>query len=66
MDLKAKTVTTLAGNGTQAHLPARPGEWEPTAKRTELNSPWDVAHVDGGRVLYLAMAWAASDLGITT
>jgi DNA-binding beta-propeller fold protein YncE len=55
LDLKAQTVTTVAGTGHQAEFP-------PTAKATrggsalkiELNSPWDVLVV--GDSLYIAMA----------
>ncbi len=55
IDLKSRVVTTLAGNGTQAHTSEPPGTWS-EGKRTELNSPWDIAHVEGSRVLYVAMA----------
>ena len=49
-DLKQKTVSTLAGTGEQARR--RFFNWK--LKETELNSPWDVIHVDGW--LYIAMA----------
>ena len=49
-DLKAKTVSTTAGTGQQARQ--RIFNWK--VKRTSLNSPWDVIHVDGR--LYIAMA----------
>ncbi len=49
-DLKAKTVSTLAGTGEQARR--RFFTWK--LKDTPLNSPWDVIHVDGW--LYIAMA----------
>ena len=51
IDLAAKTVTTLAGNGTQARIyPPRGG----LGVDTELSSPWDVLLV--GNSLYIAMA----------
>lgn len=49
-DLKAKTVTTLAGTGEQARARIYQGE----LKKTALNSPWDLSIVDGW--LYIAMA----------
>jgi DNA-binding beta-propeller fold protein YncE len=49
IDLKAKTVGTLAGTGRQGH--ERRGG---ALLATSLNSPWDLAHVDGK--LYVAMA----------
>jgi len=55
VDLKAKTVTTVAGTGEQAQGFARAKAAGP-GKKTALNSPWDVAHVPGSRVLYIAMA----------
>jgi thiol-disulfide isomerase/thioredoxin len=54
VDLKAKTVTTLAGNGQQAHR--RPGQGPSPGKTTGLNSPWDVILVPGTRSLFIAMA----------
>ena len=48
LDLKTRTVQTLAGTGNQAR---RSG---PDAKETELNSPWDLVLV--GDLLYIAMA----------
>lgn len=50
VDLKQKTVSTLAGTGEQDHTRAPTG----ALKETPLNSPWDVTVVDG--VLYIAMA----------
>src|SRR5262249_37870684 len=52
VDLKAKTVTTLAGNGQQSrrHTGSGPG------KTTSLNSPWDVILAPGTRSLFIAMA----------
>jgi DNA-binding beta-propeller fold protein YncE len=50
VDLKAKSVATLAGDGRQSH------EYQPDGdgKTTELSSPWDVART--GKTLYIAMA----------
>ena len=53
VDLKKKTVTTVAGTGKQGsdRKPAGP------AKATALSSPWDLASLPGtSRVLYIAMA----------
>ena len=50
VDLKAKKVTTLAGTGEQAHFRANGG----ALRKTALNSPWAISHVDG--TLYIAMA----------
>ena len=49
IDLKARTVGTLAGTGQQGH--ERRGG---ALLATSLNSPWDLVHVDGK--LYVAMA----------
>ena len=54
VDLKSKTVTTLAGTGAQS-------QWHNTTgsapgKTTPLNSPWDVVQQPGARALFLAMA----------
>ncbi|HMP04578.1 MAG TPA: thioredoxin-like domain-containing protein [Gemmatales bacterium] len=51
IDLKDKTVLTVAGTGQQAYLPAAP---RGPALRTILNSPWDLCAVDGQ--IYVAMA----------
>jgi thiol-disulfide isomerase/thioredoxin len=50
IDLKAKTVKTIAGTGQQSH------EYDQTgpARTIALNSPWDLQLVD--RTLYIAMA----------
>lgn len=48
--LKAKTVTTLAGNGKQAMYPPTGG----IGKSVALSSPWDVLLL--GETLYVAMA----------
>lgn len=50
IDLKAKSVKTIAGTGEQVYAPKAKGE----ALRTPLNSPWDLA-LDGER-LFIAMA----------
>jgi thiol-disulfide isomerase/thioredoxin len=48
-DLRARTLSTVAGNGTLAY---REAEQDPRLAR--LNSPWDLALVNG--TLYIAMA----------
>jgi thiol-disulfide isomerase/thioredoxin len=51
VDLKARTVETIAGTGKQTHeYPPKGG----TARTTALSSPWDLQLV--GRSLYIAMA----------
>ncbi len=50
VDLKAKQVETLAGTGEQARLREQGG----ALRKTALNSPWAISHVDG--TLYIAMA----------
>ncbi len=52
VDLKARTVATIAGTGEQSRrsFGREPG----AAKQTALNSPWDLQLV--GRTLYIAMA----------
>jgi thiol-disulfide isomerase/thioredoxin len=50
IDLKARTVETIAGTGVQSH---EYGETGP-AMKVALNSPWDLQLV--GRTLYIAMA----------
>jgi thiol-disulfide isomerase/thioredoxin len=50
VDLDKKTVSTLAGNGKQARRFNVSG----SGKKIELNSPWDITHVNGK--LYVAMA----------
>src|SRR5256886_6720780 len=49
VDLKSKTVATVAGTGRQAREPE-----VGMARATPLNSPWDLQLV--GRTLYIAMA----------
>ena len=50
VDLAAKKVTTLAGTGVQAQSRGNGG----ALRKTALNSPWSLSHVDG--TLYVAMA----------
>src|SRR6185503_578086 len=50
IDLKAKTVKTIAGTGEQSHDYGQTGP----ARTIALNSPWDLQLV--GRTLYIAMA----------
>jgi thiol-disulfide isomerase/thioredoxin len=50
VDLAAARVATVAGTGTQARFRATGGD----APTTPLNSPWDLAYVNGE--LYIAMA----------
>jgi thiol-disulfide isomerase/thioredoxin len=50
IDLKAKTVKTIAGTGQQSHEYGQSG----AARSVALNSPWDLQLV--GRTLYIAMA----------
>jgi len=50
VDLNTKKVTTLAGTGVQASFRANGG----ALRKTALNSPWAISHVDG--TLYIAMA----------
>ena len=52
LDLKAKIVTTIAGTGKQAEFMASGG----MGISSPLNSPWDLAYLDGQ--LYIAMAGA--------
>ena len=50
IDLKARTVETIAGTGVQSHAYGETGP----AMKIALNSPWDLQLV--GRTLYIAMA----------
>ncbi len=54
VDLKARTVSTVAGNGQQSRWHTSSGSG--SGKTTPLNSPWDVIQQPGGRSLYIAMA----------
>src|SRR5437763_3094457 len=50
IDLKARTVETIAGTGVQSHAYGESGP----AQKIALNSPWDLQLV--GHTLYIAMA----------
>jgi len=50
LDLQARTVTTIAGTGTQARSANVPG----TGTEVALNSPWDLVRI--GTQLFIAMA----------
>ncbi|HSN16767.1 MAG TPA: thioredoxin-like domain-containing protein, partial [Gammaproteobacteria bacterium] len=50
VDLKQRTVTTVAGNGKQVYME----DGEQPASRSALNTPWDVLYHDG--LVYIAMA----------
>lgn len=50
LDLKARTVTTIAGTGEPSFRESRRGQ----ARSVPLNSPWDVLLENG--ILYIAMA----------
>ncbi len=52
VDLKEKTVKTVAGNGQQGHSLAGSGKGTIIA----LNSPWDVIPMPGTKILAIAMA----------
>ena len=52
VDLKTKTVRTLAGTGAQGHPPYAAGK----GVEVKLNSPWDVLLIPGTRKLAVAMA----------
>ena len=54
IDLRARRVKTIAGNGTQG--PWRPGHFVARASATPLNSPWDLLIPPGGKGLFIAMA----------
>jgi thiol-disulfide isomerase/thioredoxin len=55
VDLKARTVTTIAGTGQQSRTyPGEEGANAAPARTTALNSPWDLQLI--GRRLYIAMA----------
>lgn len=51
IDLKQKTVETIAGTGKQVYSNAGG-----PAKTTPLNSPWDLALSPDGKLMYIAMA----------
>jgi thiol-disulfide isomerase/thioredoxin len=50
IDIAAKTVRTLAGDGRQGHYVSGAQD----GKATQLSSPWDLAYLDG--FLFIAMA----------
>ncbi len=52
VDLKARTVTTIAGTGEQSYKKPK----EAPAKSTGLSSPWDIAPFPGNEALAIAMA----------
>jgi YVTN family beta-propeller protein len=55
LDLQAKSVKTVAGTGRQAQLSPR-GSASGAGLHTALSSPWDLLHLSGSKVLYVAMA----------
>ena len=55
VDLKERTVTTIAGIGSQARGIPHPGAFGP-ARTTPLCSPWDVIQLAGDKAIYIAMA----------
>ena len=55
VDLKKKTVATVAGTGEIARTIART-HVAGVARKTPLSSPWDLTHAEGSRILYVAMA----------
>ncbi|MDG3006280.1 thioredoxin-like domain-containing protein [Paludisphaera mucosa] len=55
IDLKAKTVATVVGDGRQADRdPTEP--FEGPGKTSSISSPWDVIQLAGSRTIYIAMA----------
>lgn len=55
VDLKGRTVSTVAGTGKQmARMVAIP--FSGPARTTALSSPWDVIRIPGDKALYIAMA----------
>lgn len=55
VDLKAGTVATIAGIGTQSpRMHAIP--YSRPAKETALSSPWDIIRLPGEKALFIAMA----------
>jgi len=55
VDLKAKTVKTVVGDGKQADRDPRE-PFEGPAKTSSISSPWDVIQIPGSRTIYIAMA----------
>ena len=57
VDLKAKTVTTVAGKGRQAsYEEVLESDTMRPALESALSSPWDLTHAPGSSLLYVAMA----------
>jgi DNA-binding beta-propeller fold protein YncE len=57
VDLKARTVTTVAGKGRQAtYEEIAESQGMQPGLDSALSSPWDLAHVPGSSLLYVAMA----------
>ncbi|QDV33070.1 thioredoxin-like domain-containing protein [Tautonia plasticadhaerens] len=54
VDLSARTVETIAGNGTQSYR--RNGSFQGSNQAEGLNSPWDLLPVPGTSELIIAMA----------
>jgi thiol-disulfide isomerase/thioredoxin len=52
VDFKAKTVTTLVGNGKQANFGTHGGK----GTKTSLSSPWDLVLIPNSKTLAVAMA----------
>lgn len=55
VDLKAKTVTTVVGDGKQSDRDPREPFVGP-GKTSSISSPWDVIQLDGSKRIYIAMA----------
>ncbi|WP_165244266.1 thioredoxin-like domain-containing protein [Paludisphaera soli] len=55
VDLKARTVTTVVGDGKQSDRDPREPFVGP-GKTSSISSPWDVIQVPGARTIYIAMA----------
>ncbi len=55
VDLKAKTVTTVVGDGKQADRDPREPFVGP-GKTSSISSPWDVVQLEGSKRIYIAMA----------
>ncbi len=55
VDLKAKTVSTVVGDGKQADRDPRETFVGP-GKKSRISSPWDVIQLPGSRRIYIAMA----------
>ncbi|OJW20330.1 MAG: hypothetical protein BGO49_04950 [Planctomycetales bacterium 71-10] len=55
VDLKAKTVATVVGDGKQADRDPREPFVGP-GKSSSISSPWDVIQLEGSKRIYIAMA----------